>query len=89
MLKTFVKNVHTLFVKRVAWFERKLFTWTQPTLPALVLYVGDLRRDKSELVWENALLCQQLSILKRSVKHPKMTNTDQRILVVLTSRLRA
>ncbi len=74
----------------LAWFERKLRTWTQPALPSLVLdIVGDLRRYKSELVWENALLRQQLIVMKRSVKQPKMTAMDQRILVVLASRLRA
>jgi len=90
MLKTFVNGVNSLFAKGLAWFERKLRIWTQPTLPSLVLdTVGDLRRDKSELVWENALLRQQLIVMKRSVKQPKMTNTDRRILVVLASRLRA
>jgi len=90
MLKTFVKSVQSLFAKGLAWFERKLSTWTQPVLPSLMLdTVGDLRRDKSELVWENALLRQPLIVMKRSVKQPKMTNTDRRILVVLASRLRA
>jgi len=80
MLKAFVKNVHALFAKGVVWFERKLFTWTQPTLPALALdAVGDLRRDKSELVWENAFLRQPLIVLKRSVKQPKVTHRDRRI----------
>ena len=69
MLKTFVKSVQALFAKGLAWFERKLRTWTQLALPSLVLdTIGDLRRDKSELVWENALLRQQLIVMKRSVK---------------------
>ena len=90
MLKTFVRSAQSLFAKGLAWFERKLHTWTQPTLPALVLdTISDLRRDKSELVWENALLRQQLIVMKRSVKQPKMTDMDRRILVVLASRLRA
>ena len=90
MFKTFVKSVQALFAKGLAWFERKLRTWTQLALPSLVLdHVGDLRRDKSELIWENALLRQQLIVMKRSVKQPKMTDMDRRILVVLASRLRA
>ena len=69
MLKTFVNSIQALFAKGLAWFERTLRTWTQPTLPSLVLEtVGDLRRDRSELVWENALLRQQLIVMKRSLK---------------------
>jgi len=83
MLKTIVNGVKSLFAKALAWFERKLRTWTQPALPSLVLdTVGDLRRDKSELVWKNALLRQQLIVMKRSFKQPKMTNMDRRILVL-------
>ena len=90
MLKTFVKSVQSLFAKGLASFERKLSTGTQPSLPSLILdTVGELRRDKSELMWKNALLRQQLIVMKRSVKQPKMTNTDHRIRVVLASRLRA
>ena len=72
MLKTFVKSVQSLFAKGIVWFERKLRTWTPPALPSLVLdTLGDLRRDKSELVKENALLRQQLIVMKRSVEQPK------------------
>jgi putative transposase len=39
------------------------------------------------LVLENALFRQQLIVLKRSVKRPKLTNTGRRLLVALSSRL--
>jgi putative transposase len=46
----------------------------------------DLGRSKSELIAENALLRQQLTILKRQVKGPVCTKTD-RLLLVLLARL--
>ena len=46
----------------------------------------DLGRSKSELLAENALLRQQLIILRRQVKRPTFTWTD-RVLLVLLARL--
>jgi hypothetical protein len=46
----------------------------------------DLARSKSELIVENALLRQQLIVLRREVKRPTFTSTD-RILFVLLARL--
>jgi putative transposase len=61
--------------------------WTKPTLTSLILgTVHDLARSKSELVAENALLRQQLIILKRQFKRPAYTRTD-RILLVLLARM--
>ena len=55
--------------------------WTQPAQPSLILQtVGDLTRDKPVLVLENALLRQQVIVLKRGVKQPKLTNIDRRLL---------
>src|SRR5260221_7881356 len=76
--------------KGMQWFNRKLQQWTKPTDGSIVLEtVTDLLRPKPELVLENALLRQQVIILQRGVKHPQVTNTDRRLLVLLTSRLRA
>ena len=61
--------------------------WTKPPPTTLMLgTVHDLARSKSELVAENALLRQQLIILKRQLKRPACTRTD-RILLVLLVRL--
>jgi putative transposase len=43
----------------------------------------DLARPRSELIAENALLRQQLLILRRQVKRPVCTKTDRVLLVVL------
>ncbi len=61
--------------------------WTKPLVTSLLLgTLTDLGRSKSELLAENALLRQQLIILRRQVKRPPITRTD-RILLVLLARL--
>jgi putative transposase len=61
--------------------------WTKPLVTSLPLAtLTDLGRSKSELIAENALLRQQLIILKRQVKRPAFTRTD-RILLVLLARM--
>lgn len=47
----------------------------------------DLVRSKHELVVENALLRQQLIVLRRQVKRPQLTSRDRALLVLLASRL--
>lgn len=51
--------------------------------------VTDLARSKSELVAENALLRQQLIILRRQIKRPTCAKTDRLILVLLARASRA
>src|SRR5256885_8923377 len=73
----------------LTWLEQKVQQWTKPTDGSAVLeMVSDLMRGKSELVLENALLRQQVIVLKRSVKRPKVNNADRRVMVILASRLR-
>jgi hypothetical protein len=60
--------------------------WTRPlgtSLPLAIL--TDLGKSKSQLIAENALLRQQLIMLKRQVKRPACTKTD-RVLLVLLAR---
>ena len=65
----------------------RLTRWTKPLSSSLPLgTLADLGRNKSELIAENALLRQQLIILKRQVKRPACTKTD-RLLLVLLARL--
>jgi hypothetical protein len=66
--------------------QRSLLKWTKPPQTSLLLGTfTDLARGKSELVAENALLRQQLIILRRQIKRPRYTPTD-RILLVLLAR---
>src|SRR5713101_2718300 len=70
-------------------FRRRVLAATRPaTAPLLIGTLTDLVRSKPELIAENALLRQQLVILRRSVKRPRCTATDRRLLVLLASRLR-
>jgi deazaflavin-dependent oxidoreductase (nitroreductase family) len=67
--------------------HRRFADWTKPSIPALISgTLTDLTKGKSELVAENALLRQQLIILRRQVKRPACTKTD-RILLVLLARM--
>ena len=64
--------------------------WTKPLTSSLPLEtLADLGRSKSELVAENALLRQQLIILKRQVKRPACTKADRVLLVFLARMVRA
>jgi hypothetical protein len=61
--------------------------WTKPASVSLaVSAINDLSKSKSDLIIENAMLRQQLIVLKRSVKRPKFTNGD-RVRLTLLARL--
>jgi len=64
--------------------------WTKPLTSSLPLgTLADLARSKAELIAENALLRQQLIILKRQVKRPACTKVDRILLVLLARAVRA
>jgi putative transposase len=61
----------------------------KPDTHSLILNTAlDITRSKSELVLENALLRQQLIVLKRQVKRPKLSWRDRALFVLLASKLR-
>src|ERR671933_2620077 len=69
--------------------RRRLLAATRPAAaPLLTGAVADLARTKPELLAENALLRQQLLILRRQVKRPRCTPADRALLVLLAGRLR-
>jgi putative transposase len=58
--------------------------WTKPNTTSLIPgMLTDQTRSKFELVAENALLRQQLIILRRQVKRPACTKTDRMLLMLL------
>jgi len=70
--------------------RRRLVAATQPAAPTVVAgALMDLVRSKPELIAENALLRQQLLVLRRSVKRPRCIPTDRALLVLLASQVRA
>jgi putative transposase len=80
---------HLRWLKDSCWdaLSSRFTRWTKPLGTSLPLAtLTDLGRSKSELIAENALLRQQLIILRRQVKRPTFTRTD-RILLVLLARL--
>jgi hypothetical protein len=71
----------------VRGLQARFLQWTTPLASSLPLEtLADLGRSKSELIAENALLRQQLIMLKRQVKRPACTKTD-RVLLVLLARV--
>src|SRR5215472_14605507 len=67
----------------------RFVTWTTPDTSSLLLgMLTDLSRSKSELVAENALVRQQLIILRRQVKRTVCTKTDRMLLVLLARMVR-
>jgi hypothetical protein len=69
--------------------QKRFLCWVKPPANSLVLgMLTDLLRGKSELIAENALLRQQLTILQRQIKRPVYKKTDRLLLVLLASMAR-
>jgi putative transposase len=67
----------------------RLACWMKPFTPSLPLAtLTDLGRSKSQLIAENALLRQQLIMLRRQVKRPAFTRADRMLLVLLARLVR-
>ena len=67
--------------------QERVLRWIKPRTTSLVLgALADLGRGKGELIAENALLRQQLIVLRRQVKRPVYCKTD-RVLLVLLARV--
>ncbi len=86
--------MHSCLKRLVATSVKVLCTrfiyWIKPFTSSLPLgTLADLTRSKPELMMENALLRQQLIILKRQVKRPACTQTDRILLVLLARVVRA
>ncbi len=64
--------------------------WARPVLGMHAAGTGgDLLRGRAQLLAENALLRQQLLVLRRSVTRPTATAVDRALLVLLVGRVRA
>ena len=69
--------------------QKHVLQWIKPPTTSLALdTLVDLTRGKAELLAENALLRQQLIILRRQVKHPRYRKTDRLLLVLLARMVR-
>jgi hypothetical protein len=64
--------------------KNKIKQLTKPVTPSLVVgTISDLPRSKTNLMVENAILRQQVIVLNRQVKQPKLTNSDRLRFVLL------
>lgn len=84
----FPKTIPNLINRLSAFLIGQLRAWTKPvTENALAQTVADVPRSRQALLLENALLRQQLIVLKRQVKRPKLRWRDRAVIVALASRL--
>ena len=68
-------------------FQQKIKHWAKPATLSLISGVlSDLTRSRSDLIVENALLRQQLIVLRRQVKRPLLTQHDRFLFVLLAGR---
>src|SRR5258708_6807240 len=68
--------------------QEQVRVWTKPVTQTVGGGVAnDLLRSKAELVLENALLRQQLTVLDRQVKRPTFSWKDRWWMVLVASRL--
>jgi len=72
-------------VKRIGQAIRCALKPTAGLVPGLV---SDLTRSRTELITENALLRQQLIVLRRCAKRPKIRRHERGVMVVLAALTR-
>jgi putative transposase len=83
-----------VFIMRLTgvWLQslnQHFVAWAKPGTSSLLLgTLTDFARSKSELAAENALLRQQLIILRRQVKRATCTKMDRMLLVLLARMVR-
>ena len=82
-----LQYIRTYWLSLVSRFKKNQKTWSQPTTTKIIAgTLADLPRSRGDLIAENALLRQQLIVLNRQVKRPKLDNRD-RFRLVLLARL--
>lgn len=89
MVTRLLSRVRQIAQRLAVALGRRLAAATTPAASPLVGgTLADLVRSKLALIAENALLRQQIIILRRSVKRPHCTPADRTLLVLLASRVR-
>ena len=90
MLIHLLNQLKTIVQRVVTNLQERLGRWMQPVKETLVGgAVDDVTKGKGELIAENALLRQQLTVVKRQVKRPQLKGRDRLLLVLLASKVRA
>ena len=71
--------------KFLSRLQERIKSGIKPATPVLIIdLLSDLTHSRTDLIVENALLRQQLIILKRQVKRPQLSNPDRIRLVLLS-----
>jgi len=74
----------SLWTSLTHWIQHQIKGWVKPTTVSLAIgAITDLSRNRFDLLVENALLRQQLIVLRRQIKRPQLTNGDRFRLVLL------
>jgi hypothetical protein len=68
---------------------RRVFKEATRPLPLLTGLVTDLTRSRKELLAENALLRQQLIVVRRHVERPRLLRHERAVMVALAAMTRA
>jgi hypothetical protein len=80
------KSIGSLWQAVKRWFRQ----WAKPTNDTMVLNaILDMTSSRWELMLENALLRQQVIVLQRQIKRPKLNWRDRALFVLLSSKLRS
>ncbi len=67
------------------WLQERLKRWIKPaTAPLIPGLFSDITRSRSDLMVENAMLRQQLIVLKRQIKRSRLTKPGRVYLVLLS-----
>jgi putative transposase len=72
MFSQVIAKVRQVLQSGLQLVQQTIRAWTKPNAVALGA-LADMTRTKSELIAGNALLRQQLVVLHRSVKRPKLS----------------
>ncbi len=71
--------------KFLGWLQERIKHWTKPASSVQIIRIlSDLTRSHTDLFVENAFLRQQLIVLNRQIKLPRLTNPDRFRLVFLS-----
>ena len=74
MIKALIPSLKR-FVNRVKLYLKQ---WSIPVTASIAVGILiDLRRNRNDLIVENAMLRQQLIVLHRQVKRPHLTQADR------------
>jgi putative transposase len=83
----FVVRIRAAAASAVTTARRVITEATRP-LPLLTGLVADLTRSRKELLAENALLRQQLIVVRRQLKRPRLLRHERAVMVALAAMIR-